>query len=133
MGLAKKALLLKSIGEKISDGYNRVTKIRNQVTAVQDAGETTTASVAQLETDLAHRRVVLDALATELDLDADTIAQTASVTDRPDMTDSQPQSKPTHDPQTESEGKGKTDGETEGGSEGGGEGRGEGRGESQEE
>lgn len=103
MGLAKKALLLKSIGEKVSGGYKRVKKVHEKVIAVQDAGQTTTTSVTQLETDLAHRRVVLDALATELDLDPDTIAQTASVTDRPETTDSQPQNKPAPDPESETD------------------------------
>lgn len=88
MRFTSTALLLKSLVEKASRGYERVSTIRDQLDELREANDITAANVAQLQDDLAHQRAVLDAIAAEVDVDADSVATEASPSETPDSADS---------------------------------------------
>lgn len=77
-GTAKKIQTLADTAEKM---YQRLNELREQVQATHESVTDTTDRVKRLENEMAEQRALLDAVATELDIDVETVSAEAHISD----------------------------------------------------
>jgi chromosome segregation ATPase len=81
MGLGSTAKKLQMLADTAEKMFHRLNEVREQVettqTTVQDTGD----RVQQLETEIVEQRAILEAIATELDIDLDAVSADAHIHD----------------------------------------------------
>lgn len=77
-GTAKKIQTLADTAEKM---YQRMNDLREQVQATQESVTDTSDRVKRLENEMAEQRALLNAVATELDVDVEKVSAEAHISD----------------------------------------------------
>jgi len=86
MGFGSTAKKLKKVADVADDLYTKVTELKTQLQSLQGTVETTNDRVTDIERELAEQRALLEALADQQDIDADSVLGDAA--DADDATDS---------------------------------------------
>lgn len=78
MDLGKTATKVQRIAETAETVLDRLAALRDRVITIEEQTETTNERVTELSEELAEQRAILEAIATEHDIDLDAIEQRAS-------------------------------------------------------
>ncbi|WP_255196812.1 DUF5798 family protein [Halorarius litoreus] len=79
VGLGDTAKKIQTVADKAEKTYKRLEELREQVNQTRDTVNDTNERVAQLETEMAEQRALIEALATELGVDVDSVLATAAI------------------------------------------------------
>ncbi|MEA1932062.1 DUF5798 family protein [Halohasta litorea] len=81
MGLGSTTKKIQTLADTAEKMFHRLNEVREQVettqTTVQDTGD----RVQQLETEIVEQRAILEAIATDLDIDLDAVSADAHIND----------------------------------------------------
>jgi len=81
MGLGSTTKKIQMLADTAEKMFHRLNEVREQVettqTTVQDTGD----RVQQLETEIVEQRAILEAIATDLDIDLDAVSADAHISD----------------------------------------------------
>jgi len=81
MGLGSTTKKIQTLADTAEKMFHRLNEVREQVettqTTVQDTGD----RVQQLETEIVEQRAILEAIATDLDIDLDAVSTDAHILD----------------------------------------------------
>ena len=87
MGLGSTTKKIQTLADTAEKMFHRLNEVREQVettqTTVQDTGD----RVQQLETEIVEQRAILEAIATDLDIDLDAVSADAHISDAEAATD----------------------------------------------
>ena len=81
MGFGDTAKKLQKVTGMAEDLYKKMNQLREQIQSLRTEVETTSEQVDEIERDLAEQRALLEALATEQDLDVESIIADAHIED----------------------------------------------------
>ena len=82
MGLGSTAKKLQTVAETAEKLYAKLNELREQIQDMRDTLETTNERVEQLETENAHQRALIEALAREEGIDVDEVLADVESSDR---------------------------------------------------
>ena len=81
MGLGSTTKKIQMLADTAEKMYHRLNEVREQVESTQTTGQDTGDRVQTLESEIVEQRAILEAIATELDIDLDAVRAEAHIRD----------------------------------------------------
>ncbi len=81
MGLGKTTKKIQMLADTAEKMYHRLNEVREQVESTQTTVQDTGDRVQKLESEITEQRAILEAIATELDIDLDAVRAEAHILD----------------------------------------------------
>lgn len=92
MGLGSTAKKIQMLAEKAEQMYQKLNELRTEVEHTQTTVNDTSERIQKLEVEMAEQRAVLDAVATEVGVDLETVSTDAHIDEAEDEDDDQAKS-----------------------------------------
>jgi hypothetical protein len=103
MGLGSTTKKIQMLADTAEKMFHRLNEVREQVDTTQETVQNTGDRVQTLETEIVEQRAIIEAIATELDIDLDAVSADAHILDAEAEAGADDESEPadTDNPETE--------------------------------
>jgi len=89
MGFGDTAKKIQTLADKAERTYQKINELRSEVEETQTTVLDTSERIQKLENEMAEQRAVLDAVATEVGVDLESVSTEAHITDAEEVTTSE--------------------------------------------